>query len=173
MNAKLYFNKSDKRYINKDIEQVYPHSEGTPPEWIKVEFIEPTSIENPRLILSTETNVLQANYLFLEDFGRYYYINNHTLEKGRVIIDCKVDVLMSFATEIMQENVILDRISTQKNLQNYYLEDDEIKKLSYPYIEMHDLDCVYGNAFDQDQVYFILAVSGAVVGSTNNEEGVE
>lgn len=171
MRAKLYYNKSDKRYINKELEQIYPHSEGTPPEWIYVEFIEPTSIVNPRLILSTETNVLQANYLFLEDFGRYYYINNHTLENGRIIIECKVDVLMSFKTDIMNEKVILDRISVQKDLQNYYLEDEEIKKLSYPFIEMHELNCVYGNEFNQNQVYFILAVSGAVVGSSNNEGG--
>ena len=157
MNAKLYFNKSDKRYINKKLEQILPHSEGTPPEWIQVEFIEPTSIVNPRLIFSTETNVLQANYLFLQDFGRYYYINNHTLEHGRVIVECHVDVLMSFKEDIMKENVIIEKAS---NNRNFYLDDKDLKLYNYSTFHTIPFKAKTSLHFDEDAEQMVMVCSG-------------
>lgn len=160
MDAKLYFNKSDKRYINKNLEQILPHSEGTPPEWIQVEFIEPTSIVNPRLIFSTESNVLQANYLFLKDFGRYYYINNHTLEHGRVIVECHVDVLMSFNKDILNESVVLSRAS--RDMSNLYLNDDKLKMYNYSLFKTINFEPQGNIYFDENVEQLVMVCSGSV-----------
>lgn len=175
MKAYFYYNKSDKRYVKKELEFIPPNvSSGPVPDHIDVDFIEASSVINPRLVMSPRSNCLQANYLFLEDFGRYYYINDMTVEKGRVIIDCEVDVLMSFWRDIKEKNIIINRISVV-DLNNYYLHDDKIKELSYPFIETHPLDCVAGDPFAQDKNYYLLAVAGAVAGNTpepdNNEGG--
>ena len=162
MEAKLYYNKSDKRYIHKKIEQVGA--------LLDVQLIEPTDIMNPDIILSKNTQVMKANYIWLKDFNRFYYINDYTFEYDRIIAHCHVDVLMSHKDEIMQENVILDRMTPQKKLQNYYLLDEEIKNLAYPFIETHEMTCVYGDEFNQDKVYFILGIAGAVGGSNEGGE---
>lgn len=158
MDAKLYFNKSDKRYINKDIEQIHPHESIA--EWLQVEFIEPTSIVNPRLIFSTESNVLQANYLFLKDFGRYYYINNHTLEHGRVIVECHVDVLMSFSKDILDENVVLNR--GNRDMSNMYLNDDKLKMYNYSLFKTINFKPQGNVYFDENKEQLVMVCSGSV-----------
>ena len=115
MDATLYFNRSDKRYMNKELEAItYDGS-----DHIDVEFKEDTSITNPTFILRTQSKVLTANYIFVPDLSRYYYINDYTVSHQRIYINCHVDVLMSFKKEIKQQNVIVNR---NTNLFNMYLD---------------------------------------------------
>ena len=170
MKAYFYYNKSDKRYVKKEIEFIPPYvSSGPTPDHIDVEFIESSSIINPRLVMSPRSECLKANYLFLEDFGRYYYIDDFTVDRSRIIIDCSVDVLMSFWSQIKEKDVIINRI-TAAEFNNFYLQDEKLKQLSYPFIEAHELECVSGDAFDKDKNYFILAVAGAVAGDEPEPE---
>lgn len=169
MKCHLFKNKSDRRVINKNIE-IIMHGSSNNVDYIDVEFIEPVSFVHPTLILSVASKIQTADYLFLPELGRYYYIDNYTAEHNRIIVNCSVDVLMSYHEFFMQETVILDRVSKQKNLQDFYLEDDEMKLESYPWLEMHPLKCVHGDAFSQE-VYYILATAGAVTGSSSNEGG--
>lgn len=160
MEIKLLKNNSDKRYINKDITEIATIQ--------NAELIEPVSIIRPRLIFSKESRIKESNYIYIPDLTRFYYIEEYVYEYDRIIVTCKVDVLQSFNDHIMQENVILERISKQKNLQNFYLNDPEIQVYSYPFIEMKDFKLESGGGFDQDNVYFILAVAGAINGGNNN-----
>lgn len=166
MNAQLYFNKSDRRYLNKEIDTI-----GDP---LNLEFIEPVDIINPTFILSNESRVREANYIFVPDLSRYYYIERYVFEYDRIIIDCKVDVLMSFkGTEetkgILDLEIITARTSNTSK-QNFYIPDEEIKFYSYPFIEVHKLKCTTNNGFNQDTCNYILATAGAVSGGNNNEE---
>ena len=68
--AKLFYNKSDKRYLKKSCTQIGSD--------LTISLIEPTSVTNPDVILSPGTEVMKANYIYIEDFGRYYYITNYT-----------------------------------------------------------------------------------------------
>lgn len=137
MNAKLYFNKSDKRYLCKDLTQVG--------NALTVSLIEPTSVTDPDIILAPGTQVMKANYIFLEDFGRYYYINNYTFEYERIIAHCHVDVLQSFAPEIIKENVVFERSNT--NIASKYLNDEELKMYNYSLYEIKKL-------IPKDNIYF-------------------
>ena len=120
MDAYLYFNKSDRRYRDKVIEAVtYDGS-----DHIDVELKEDTSIEDPTFILRTQTKVLTANYFYVPDLNRYYYIEDQTLSHQRIYAECHVDVMMSFKKEYNQQNVIVAR---NEKLYNMYLDDHKYK----------------------------------------------
>ena len=121
MDAYLYFNKSDKRYVDKKLESI-TYDGGS--DHVDVEFKEDTSIEDPTFILRTQSKVLTANYIYVPNMNRYYYINSYTLSHQRIYIDCHVDVLMSFKTEFKKENVIVARNET---LFDMYLDDNKYK----------------------------------------------
>ena len=119
MRCELFYNKSDRRYIKKVLEPVIPAGASSPE--FNIEILEDSSIENPRLVLSTPTNSIQANYMFIPDLARYYYIDDITLSNGRLIVTASVDVLMSFQQEILSTWVVLER---QEDLYNMYLPDN-------------------------------------------------
>lgn len=120
MDATLYFNKSDKRYVDKELQAItYDGS-----DHIDVEFKEDTSLENPTFILRTQSKVLTANYIYIPDMNRYYYINDYTVSHQRIYINCHVDVLMSFKKEFKKENVIVAR---NEKLFDLYLDDNKYK----------------------------------------------
>lgn len=160
MRAKLYYNKSDKRCINKDIEFIPPHvDEGQPtPTYIDVEFIQDSSIIDPRLIVSARVNSLQANYLFLEDLTRYYYINNQTLADGRIILECHVDVLMSFRDFINQKDIIAEKLSRQPY--NLYLNDPDMQLNNYSSFETLELNPTGSMYFDDNTEQLVMVCSG-------------
>lgn len=156
MRCELYYNKSDQRYIRKELEQIYPVGSQNP--YFDIEIIEDSSVENPTLILSHETNVMQANYIFIPDLGRFYYIEEKTMSNGRLFIKAKVDVLMSFAEEILATWVVLERSEDKYNL---YLPDNllpletpsNVRTIEFP------------SGFQEDSE-FILILAGS-----NNSEG--
>lgn len=119
MRCELYYNKSDERYLRKEIEPIYPV--GSQSSYFNIDIIEDSSIENPTFILSTETNIIQANYMFVPDLGRFYYIEEKTMSNGRIYIRARVDVLMSFSSEILDTQVVLERSEDKYNL---YLPDN-------------------------------------------------
>ena len=43
---------------------------------------EPCTLLQPQLLVSYSKELLKANYIYIEDFNRYYFINNPTLETG-------------------------------------------------------------------------------------------
>lgn len=66
---------------------------------------EPCSMNAPVFILTMGSSPINANYIYCEEFGRYYYIQEKIVITGqRIELHCKSDVLMSFASVI--ENMI-------------------------------------------------------------------
>lgn len=71
---------------------------------------EPTNILTPALIIERDNLVLSANYMYIPDFARYYYITGFTMIKGnRIIISGKVDVLKTYGTQLQNCNCIVTR----------------------------------------------------------------
>lgn len=116
MQAKFYLNKSDKRYLNKNIELKYDN--------IPIQILEPSSVVRPRLRVSSGLIGQGVNYLYVTDLERYYYIKDWIMENGHVTLECEVDVLMSFNSSIKSQNVIVKR---NERLFNMYLEDGQYK----------------------------------------------
>lgn len=148
MEATLYFNKSDNRYVIKDIEAI---------RTINVEMIEDTSIVDPVLKLSLPSGYLEANYLWLKDLHRYYYINNVTLSKGYAYVSCHVDVLMTYAAEIREIKCIVRRQEHYDRC-NFYQNDDRWKLNAYPCTRVLEFE----SGFDMTNNNFVMGVVGDV-----------
>ena len=57
---------------------------------------------NPVLILSKSQNNENANYIFIQDFNRFYFIKNKEIKQaGIIILHCAIDVLMSHKNSIL------------------------------------------------------------------------
>lgn len=120
MHVTLYYNKSDGRVLNKNITPITPRDAQT--DQIPVQVLEDTSLVDPTFIFSAPTNVMDANYLFADDFGRYYYITDKVFSKNKIYVKCHVDVLMSFKSQIQQNKAILER-TQEKGKYDLYLND--------------------------------------------------
>ena len=152
MIARLFFNMSDKRYMNKKLQQIGNE--------LNVELIEPTSVTDPDIILSADTQVMKGNYIFLKDFGRYYYINSYTFEYERIIAHCHVDVLMSFAPELAKENVIVERSNFDTS--SLYLNDNELRMYNYSLFETIKLEPQNNIRFSDTAEQMVMVCSGSL-----------
>lgn len=71
---------------------------------------EKINILNPSFIVEYKANLLTANYCYIAELNRYYYITSHTLEKGnRLIFNCEVDVLKTYYEQIKNCNATVIR----------------------------------------------------------------
>lgn len=108
MKATFYNNASDERYLNKSITAKYSN--------IDIEVITPASVVRPSFRLSSGLLGQGVNYVYITELERYYYIRNWTMDNGFVILECEVDVLMSFKDAIKNQNVIVSRQEKNYNL---------------------------------------------------------
>lgn len=152
MEGILYFNKSDKRYLKKDILQIG--------NTLNVTLIEPTTVIDPDIILAPNTRIMEANYIWLKDFNRYYYINNYTFEYERIIAHCHVDVLMSHAKELGDEIIIMDR--SDRNRASFYLNDNELRMYNYSLFKTIKFKPQSGLHFDESKEQLVMVCSGCV-----------
>ena len=59
-----------------------------------------SSIEDPVLYMEHDTQLFQTNYVYIPDFGRYYFVTGRELIDHTEYITCHVDVLKTFADDI-------------------------------------------------------------------------
>ena len=150
MLAKFYNNKSDARYVNKNIELVHDN--------VDIKFKEDTELVRPVLIVRAENITPSVNYVWLENFGRYYFIRDTKFSQGMVEISCECDVLSSFKKALMEQNVIVKR---NQNLFNMYLDDAQYKVQNRKSVRT----VVFPSGFTSHQI--ILGVVGK--NSTSNQ----
>lgn len=121
MTITLYQNSSDERVIDKVLSNNLQYE--------NVQIVEPSNVMTPRLKLSVGTNVLTTyNYIYIDTFERYYYIEDMTMENGFVYLNCRVDVLKSFSDDIKNCRCVTNR---QENKYNLYLNDEKFSALQY------------------------------------------
>lgn len=79
------------------------------------------SMSNPTFILQYDgANITKVNYIYVADWGRYYYTREREILTGsRYELDGVIDSLESFKADIKRLNVILDH--TQATGKNNYL----------------------------------------------------
>jgi len=110
MEVQFYFNYSDTRVINKNIELG---------ETITGELRQAISIMSP--VIRFESNsVLRYNYAYIPDLQRYYAIEEISVTyDGLYDVAFSVDVLMSFRGHILQLPAIVDKQSESRNGDEY------------------------------------------------------
>ena len=152
MEIKFYQMSDDKRVIDKTL--------GTAKTLSSCQLIEPSSVINPSFTIDIDTSIYSYNYVYIAYFGRYYYINDITVIDGaRMLINCSVDVLKSFATQIKACTV-----NTRRNENNYdmYLPDDrpvESRMIRYSVKFPHSFN-------DESNSYVLITVGNGSVNLT-------
>lgn len=97
----LYTNKSATNYLNKNIEQL-----GTSKS---IDIYDNVNIINPVFIINYNTSFLNCNYCYVNELNRYYYVDISLDSAKRMILNCAVDVLMSFKNDILNSDCTVIR----------------------------------------------------------------
>lgn len=144
MTITTYSNASEEHVLDKDITKIN--------DQVSVVLKDDTNILTPTLITSQNISH-NFNYIYISDFDRYYYVKNITYSQQRFYIECAVDVLMSFNSEIKDLNVIANRSSSYYNV---YQKDDTIPFENRNVISTQN----FPSGFNSQAL--ILAVNGGV-----------
>lgn len=112
MHITFYQNNSPVNALTKELTQVTT-MEGDP--------LEDMSITRPRIVFTFE-GPPQANYVYIQEFSRYYFIKNVDWLEGQFwAVSMEIDVLQTYADEIKEQTAIIAR---QEHLYNLYQQDD-------------------------------------------------
>ena len=116
-----YFNSSDPTVMNKTLSSPLFTVQGN----IKIS----TDMIRPTFNISYHPNIdwSTCNYLYVQFFHRYYFIENKTFDTyGNVYLECVCDVLSSHKNDILNLDVIAKRSSYKFNIYQY---DQEVPSL--------------------------------------------
>lgn len=96
----LYYNSSNPNKINKSITQIASYD---------CNFKDDIDVENPVIYLSAGASVDKCNYMYIAEFGRYYYAHAITKRGNAIEISGQSDPLMSFKTAILSSPAVIAR----------------------------------------------------------------
>lgn len=149
--VKLYKNITSQETINKQ-----PYL--TQIEELTGEFRDNIDILNPVITVqltntTTAAKIMsECNYVYITAFSRYYYVTGIRAVSNNVVeLSCRVDVLYSWKTPILEQVVLVARNERQYSL---YLDDGILKLYNNPNITTIE----FPSGFSAEE--FILAVAG-------------
>lgn len=105
-----------------------------------------------------KTNPLlyKYNYMYIEEFGRYYFIDDIVSVRNRLwTIHATVDVLMSFSSDILSTECIIDKVENE-NVANLYLDDGSFVMDSRKYNEVKE----FPNGLNETGQYILICAGG-------------
>lgn len=150
MQGTLYVNSSDERYVNKSLSTIGEYN---------IVFKSDENSIRPTLKISDSNIPETANYVYLSELNRYYYIRKKRYSKQCIYLECELDPLMSFRSQLGSMEAIISR---NERLYNLYLNDDKMEMLNYPYYQTLNMKCVEGTPFSMGTNQILLALVGAV-----------
>lgn len=141
----LYVNYSEINKLDKDISLITT---------LTGNFKNESSIINPTILIDINLiSVVNCNYFYISEFGRYYFITDIiSISTNLVQITGHVDVLTSFKNEIRLNGAIIQK---SENNWNLYLNDGSIHTYQYTHTSTHK----FPNGFPKG-VDLVLAVAG-------------
>ena len=146
LTAILYNNKSPNEKIGKNLTQLNSFS---------VVLKEKTSVLNPVLIIESSSDLYQANYLYIQELGRYYYINDIALLHDDIYeIHAHVDVLETYKSGIKSNKAVIAR---QQNLYNLYLNDQDFRTYNNDRIQVKK----FSDSDFEKTLTYVLVVNGS------------
>lgn len=123
------------------------------------------SITAPELELAYTANLTKCNYIYIQDWGRYYFVDKMTVSQQRIIIAAHIDVLMTYATEIKKCTGIIKRQEKTGagSKTNLYLNDKAFISKAYnnPTVKLFKQKNGEISTFTKDKMSFIIALAGA------------
>ena len=144
---KLYNNTSPVEKIGKDLTGELIISD--------VVLKRDTSILRPVLLVSADGSVFSYNYMYIEEFGRYYFIDDiRSVNNNIWEISAHVDVLETYKEAILSNSAIIE--NTERKGANMYLYDPEIMRVNCK----HKTDIINFPSGLLDTGEFILITAG-------------
>lgn len=108
MTIDLLISTDDNRVINK--------SKITPVVTKECKIYGECDILNPEILLDYDESILKANYCYISEWGRYYWLVNYRLNPGMIcILELTCDVLNSWKPYINNLSAVIARSSTGGN----------------------------------------------------------
>ena len=159
MQLTYYNNKTDKRYVNKNIVQLSLEGHVNP---VTILAIEDTSILHPVFKLKDKDIYMTSNYCYVDTLRRYYFIDDIVLSNGYAYIHCTVDVLYTYREELKKQKVIVSR---QQHDYNLYQVDGKFNILNYECIRTVN----FPSGFDENKQCFVMGVVGNTSGGSEND----
>lgn len=150
MQGTLYVNSSDERYVNKSLSNIGEYT---------IVFKSDENSIRPTLKISDSNIPERANYVYLSELNRYFYIRNKRYSKQCIYLECELDPLMSFRSQLANMEAIISR---NERLYNLYLSDEKMEMLNYPYYQTFNMRCTKGTPFSMGTNQILLALVGAV-----------
>lgn len=144
-NITLMTNTSPKNYIDKSTTNV-----ATVSGVLKDE----SNIVNPQIEVELATVPANANYLYIAEFGRYYFVNDIvSTRNGLWRFDCTSDPLTSFKTQIKACKGIVRRAESH-TAYNMMLDDGSLRVYADPKIITKNFPSGFTSP------HYVLAVAG-------------
>lgn len=107
-------------------------------------------------IEKTNPLLYKYNYMYIEEFGRYYFIDDIVSVRNRLwTIHATVDVLMSFSSDILSTECIIDKVENE-NTANLYLDDGSFVMDSRKYNEVKE----FPNGLNETGQYILICAGG-------------
>lgn len=101
MRVILYNTTSDNRVLSKNIALI---------KEIDAELKDANDVISPTLKIQRFEGWEKVNYIYIQSFNRYYYVNTIKQSLGNtILLDCSVDVLMSNKDAIRNLTCIIDK----------------------------------------------------------------
>lgn len=91
---------------------------------------EPCDVLNPQIEVEYNASLLTYNFVYIPDFGRYYFINDSSIDGKKLVLSMHVDVLYTYKNFIENSQCIANRSSSHFNP------------------DVHDDLCTYENGWD-------------------------
>lgn len=107
-------------------------------------------------IEKTNPLLYKYNYMYIEEFGRYYFIDDIVSVRNRLwTIHATVDVLMSFSSDILSTECIIDKVENE-SVANLYLDDGSFVMDSRKYNEVKE----FPNGLNETGQYILICAGG-------------
>lgn len=158
MQLTYFNNKTDRRYLNKNLEQISLADHANP---VNIKILDDTDIVHPTFILKDHDIYMTANYCYVDTLRRYYFIDDITLSQGYAYIKCTEDVLYTYRNELKNQKVIVSR---QQKDYNLYQVDNKFKVLNYNCVRTVN----FPSGFDANKQCFVMGVVGNTSGGDEN-----
>ena len=94
----LYTNSSNPNVINKSITSLGDFS---------CDFKSMIDVETPEVYVAAGAAYDQANYMYIPEFGRYYYCKARVGTGNTITFECESDPLMSFKSGILSSPAVI------------------------------------------------------------------
>lgn len=146
MEIRFYNNSSPNDYVNKTISLIKTAT-GV--------FKENAPVEHFEAIVSYDTDLISANYCYVDKFSRYYNIKVETMPGSRMRVYGDVDPLMSFRSSLLNLTAIINK---QQSLDksNKYLNDGSFVS------QVNEFNTSYNfaNGFNSSGVFILICAGG-------------